>query len=54
MLPANVLDYIVVHELAHIKYLNHTPDFWRAVEKVLLNYEAEKNWLKFNGAGMSL
>ena len=54
MLPANVLDYIIVHELAHLKYPNHTPSFWRAVEKVLLNYEAEKNWLKFNGAGMSL
>jgi len=54
MLPSNVLDYVVVHELAHIKYPNHTPAFWRAVEKVLLNYEAEKNWLKFNGAGMTL
>lgn len=54
MLPPNVLDYVIVHELAHIKYPNHTPAFWRTVEKVLLNYENEKNWLKFNGAGMDL
>jgi predicted metal-dependent hydrolase len=54
MLPANVLDYVIVHELAHIKYPNHTPAFWCAVERVLLSYEAEKIWLKFNGAGMSL
>jgi predicted metal-dependent hydrolase len=54
MLPPNVLDYVIVHELAHIKYPNHTPAFWRVVEKVLLSYDAEKNWLKFNGAGMSL
>lgn len=54
MLPANVLDYIIVHELAHIKYPNPPLYFWRAVEKVLLNCEAEKNWLKFNGAGMDL
>lgn len=54
MLPPNVLDYVVVHELAHIRYPNHTPAFWRTVEKVLFNYEVEKSWLKYNGAGMTL
>ena len=54
MLPPNVLDYVMVHELAHLKYPNHNAEFWHAVEKVLLNFEREKNWLKFNGAGMSL
>ena len=54
MLSLSVLDYIVVHELAHIEELNHTPAFWRAVEKVLPHYEDQKKWLKFNGAGMSV
>jgi predicted metal-dependent hydrolase len=54
MLPVNVLDYVLVHELAHLKYPTHSPAFWRTVEKVLLNYEEQKSWLKFNGAGMSL
>jgi hypothetical protein len=54
MLPLSVLDYIAVHELAHINEPNHTPAFWRAVEKVLPHYEEQKKWLKFNGAGMSL
>ncbi|MCR8923202.1 M48 family metallopeptidase [Dasania sp. GY-MA-18] len=54
MLPLSVLDYIVVHELSHIENPNHTPAFWRAVEKALPNYEEQKKWLKFNGAGMSL
>jgi predicted metal-dependent hydrolase len=54
MLPLSVLDYVIVHELAHIKYANHSPKFWRTIEKVMPGYETQKNWLKFNGAGMSL
>lgn len=54
MLPLNVLDYVVVHELAHLKYQNHTPAFWRTIEKVMPDYELHKKWLKFNGAGMDL
>ncbi|MFT5716575.1 MAG: putative metal-dependent hydrolase [Alphaproteobacteria bacterium] len=53
MLPMSVLDYVVVHELAHLEHPNH-PAFWRSVEKVMPNFEEPKNWLKFNGAGMSL
>lgn len=54
MLPSQVLDYVLVHELAHLIEPTHSPVFWRTVEKVLLNYESQKAWLKFNGAGMSL
>lgn len=54
MLPLSVLDYVIVHELAHLQYLNHTPAFWRVVEKVIPGYEEQKTWLKFNGASMSL
>ena len=54
MLSLSVLDYVLVHELAHLKYPNHTPPFWRMIEKVLPGYEEQKNWLRFNGAGMSL
>ncbi|WP_075518635.1 M48 family metallopeptidase, partial [Moritella viscosa] len=54
MLPLSVLDYVIVHELAHLENKNHSPVFWRTVEKVMPNYEEAKTWLKFNGAGMSL
>ena len=54
MLPLSVLDYVIVHELAHIKDARHSPQFWRAVEKVMPGYQEQKNWLKFNGAGMTL
>ncbi|MDO6802994.1 SprT family zinc-dependent metalloprotease [Wenyingzhuangia sp. 1_MG-2023] len=54
MAPIDVLQYIVVHELAHLIHLNHTSEFWNEVDKVLPNYESQMNWLKLNGAGMDL
>jgi predicted metal-dependent hydrolase len=54
MLPTSVLDYVVVHELAHIENPSHNAAFWRAVEKVMPSCEEQKGWLKLNGAGMSL
>jgi len=54
MLPTTVLDYVVVHELAHIDNQSHNAAFWRTVEKVLPDYEEHKTWLKLNGAGMTL
>lgn len=39
-LPDELRDYIVVHELCHLRQLNHGPAFWAEVEAILLNYEA--------------
>lgn len=52
-LPADVLEYLVVHELAHLKQRNHTKEFWCEVEKVMPNWEVAANWLRENGAGRS-
>lgn len=54
MAPMDVLQYIIVHELAHLIHLNHTTEFWNVVDKVLPKYEEQMNWLKLNGVGMSL
>ena len=54
MAPMDVLQYIIVHELAHLIHLNHTKEFWNEVDKVLPKYEEQMNWLKLNGVGMSL
>jgi predicted metal-dependent hydrolase len=54
MAPMDVLIYIVVHELTHLIHLDHSSDFWNEVDKVLPNYSEQMNWLKLNGAGMSL
>lgn len=48
MCPLSVIDYVVVHELSHITYKNHSPAFWARVKTVLPNYEDNQDWLKVN------
>jgi len=47
--PMTVVDYIVVHEMAHLIEHNHTPEFWDLVGMVLSDYEKRKGWLERNG-----
>ena len=47
--PADVRDYVIVHELCHRKEMNHSPRFWAEVEKVLPGYKESRAWLKANG-----
>jgi predicted metal-dependent hydrolase len=48
MCPISVIDYIVVHELSHIAYKNHSEGFWARVKTVLPNYTEQQDWLKIN------
>lgn len=50
LVPHEVLDYVVVHELCHLKELNHSTRFWSEVKKVLPDYNAHCKWLKEHGA----
>ena len=47
--PMPIVDYVVVHELVHLKEKNHTPKFWEMVAAVLPDYEKRKEWLRVNG-----
>lgn len=47
--PLEIIDYVVVHELCHRREMNHSPLFWREVEKVLPDYKKRRKWLKDNG-----
>ena len=47
--PPEVVDYVIVHELAHRKQMNHSPLFWAEVEAVLPDYREQKKWLKDRG-----
>ena len=49
LLPVSVVDYVVVHELAHLVEPNHTPEFWARVGRALPEYEQRKAWLAEHG-----
>lgn len=49
LLPARIVEYVVVHELAHLHESHHTPEFWRRVERALPDFELRKDWLSRNG-----
>ena len=48
MAPVEVVDYIVVHELVHLKYHHHAPKFWRHVKVIMPDYKKREKWLKTN------
>jgi len=47
--PMSVIDYVIVHELAHLLEANHTPDFWNIVRAKVPGAEKSKAWLKAHG-----
>ena len=54
MAPMKIIDYVIVHELAHLKEVNHTDKFWELVESVIPDYKERKDWLKVNGANLDI
>ena len=54
MCPLFVIDYVVVHELSHIIYKNHSAAFWARVKTVLPNYKEAQDWLKVNNKIMEI
>jgi hypothetical protein len=54
MAPATVIDYVVAHELCHLKHRDHSLAFWNEVDKVLPSWRTKKDWLRRCGAGLDL
>ena len=52
--PVNVIDYIVVHELCHLKVPNHSQRFWREVKRFFPNYKESIRWLKLHARELAL
>ena len=52
LVPPEVADYVVVHELCHIKEMNHSNAFWALVESVLPDYKLRKKWLREQGGAL--
>ncbi len=54
MARASAIDYVVVHELAHLVHPDHGPAFWRQVASLLPDYEARREWLRRHGAELTI
>jgi len=47
--PSDIIDYIIIHELCHLKIKNHSFRYWNLVRKFVPKYEEKKAWLEKNG-----
>ena len=51
-MPEWVRDYVIVHELMHLKRMDHSPEYWRLVEGACPEYRKARHWLKVHGPGL--
>ena len=51
MAPLISIEYLVVHELAHIKHRDHSKAFWQFLKQMMPDFEEGQSWLKQNGMG---
>ena len=49
LMPYYVMDYIITHELCHLKHMNHSKNFWNLIDNYIRNYKEAEKWLKENG-----
>ncbi|MEN0050643.1 MAG: M48 family metallopeptidase [Bacteroidota bacterium] len=48
--PSKVIDYVIIHELAHLVEMNHSARFWKIVRDIMPDYKEQEQWLKKHGA----
>lgn len=54
MAPLTVIDYVVVHELCHLRHRDHSAAFWNEVDKVLPDWRDRHDWLRMRGASLDI
>lgn len=54
LMPGDVMRYLIIHELAHTRAMNHGPQFWRVVAASCPGYAAAERWLRRHGKGLPL
>ena len=54
MAPPQIIDYVIIHELMHIREHNHSPKYWEHVKSVYPNIRAAKDWLMYNGTTLTI
>jgi len=53
MLPMGIVDYVILHELSHLRHMNHSQKFWSQVEALCPDYKERRGWLKKYGGEKS-
>ncbi|MFC1755907.1 M48 family metallopeptidase [Patescibacteria group bacterium] len=46
--PPEIIDYVIIHELIHLKHMNHSKRFWKEVQKHIPDYKEKRKWLNEN------
>ncbi len=49
LMPTEIIDYVIIHELAHLKEMNHSAKFWQHVEQAMPEYKLHRKWLQQHG-----
>jgi predicted metal-dependent hydrolase len=52
--PITIIDYVLIHELAHLKHFNHSKEFWNYLGFILPDYKKRKEWLRLNGPSLTI
>ena len=53
MAPESVIDYVIIHEITHLKEMNHTKRFWQLVGRRCPQWREHKKWLKYHGTELA-
>lgn len=52
--PENIMDYVIAHELCHLKEANHSKRFWLLVETMVPEWRSRRKWLRINGHALNI
>ncbi len=52
--PLDILDYVLVHELCHLKHMNHSKEYWSLVGTIFPDYKEKRNYLKENSLKLNI
>ena len=52
LMPESVRDYVLVHELMHLRRMDHSPAYWRLVAEACPDYRSARDWLRRHGASL--
>lgn len=52
--PTSIIDYVLAHELVHLKFMDHSSEYWETLRMLLPDYENRKEWLRLYGSTLKV